>query len=156
MLEVMKPLALSIMLALASTGCGTSPEFRQEPKDASDEQLAPLVEHVAPSGETVIGRWRGVGQQSNGSEWDMELEVGDFGSGVCGFVRYPSAGCIGLWRCEGGFDPDGFDAIEHIRQGRRCVDGVAIRLHLEDDGESVVFFAKGGGQRAAGRLRRIE
>jgi hypothetical protein len=154
---------IAVALAAAASACGTSPEFRPEPNSAIDraagDQVAsvePLTEPKAPAGTTVSGRWKGVGQQSNGSEWDVVLEVGDFGSKVCGTVRYPSIGCMGTWYCKGGFHPDGFDAIEKIEEGGRCVDGVAIRLHLADDAQSVIFFAKGGGQRAAGRLHRVE
>ena len=145
-----------LVAGLWLVGCGTSPEFVDDP---TEPQVVVYAEKERPASTPnvsrgLIGRWEGVGHQSDGSTWEMELDITRVDDGVCGVVHYPSLGCSGFWVCD---DSSGrrLRAVEHITEGRRtCVDGVEVSLRLTRQRETVAFTAQTAEISAAGRLTR--
>lgn len=139
-----------VLLAAASVGCGTSPEFREEAvePDADDYVTAGRM-------KSLIGQWKGMGQQSNGSTWDIELAISSHRPGRCATIRYPSSGCSGYWECTASFDGAQLDAVEHITKGKdRCIDQVDVQLVVNEGGRTISFYAVTGDVTAEGRLAR--
>lgn len=148
---------LSLMLVGAfAVGCGTSPEFM-------DDVATPVeVVRVRPATESrdvdplagLVGRWTGVGHQSDGSSWAMEVDVTRLEDGPCALVHYPSLGCSGYWEC---FHSAGrrLRAVERITDGKGiCVDDVRVDLKLGRDRQTAAFTARTGDVSAAGKLER--
>jgi hypothetical protein len=143
-----------VTAVLASMGCGPSPEWLDGPRDQNDATGAPWPNNppTVVYG-SVLGRWRGMGVQSDGSEWPIVLDIANLESGPCAVIRYPSAGCSGYWICHERSDGSQVEAVERITQGRgRCVDQVAVKVALANDHESLCYFADSGDQIAFGRL----
>jgi hypothetical protein len=137
-------------MTMIVVGCGTSPEFVDEPADPSHETV-PDVED-APKRGSVIGRWTGVGHQTDGSSWDVVLSVAHTNGGACAVISYPTVECGGYWEC-GESDGREIVAVEHITYGReRCADRVDVRVSLGHDGRSVAFQAQAGKQAAVANL----
>jgi hypothetical protein len=141
---------LACLTAAFTSGCGTSPEFREEVIETE-------VEEYVPAGQmrSLKGRWKGMGEQSNGSSWDIVLDVKSLNPGKCATIVYPSSGCSGYWMCTSSFDGVQLDAVEHITDGKdRCVDKVDVQLVVNDGGRTLSFYASTGDIKAEGRLAR--
>jgi hypothetical protein len=137
-------------VVLGTVGCGTSPEFREEVIETDIEEYVPVGKM-----KSLVGNWKGTGEQSNGSSWDMVLQVTSHTPGRCATIRYPSSGCSGYWECISAFDGVQLDAIEHITKGRdRCVNEVDVQLVVDDGGRTISFYAATGEITAEGRLAR--
>ena len=161
--QLWKAFALVGCIGLAA-GCGTSPEFIDDPV-AEPQQHVVVQVKSRPAAKTskkapltatrkLIGRWEGVGHQSDGSTWPMEVDITRLDDGVCGVVRYPSLGCGGYWVCDSSSGRR-LRATEKITEGRDiCVDDVEVSLKLNRSKSSVAFTAKTGNISAAGRLTR--
>jgi hypothetical protein len=136
------------------TGCGVSPEY----VDDVDEEEIIYEAAESPSRRpevSWVGRWIGVGHQSNGSSWDMRLTVTGTGPGECAKVDYPSVGCSGYWDCAPGFDGAQIQAVEIITDGKdRCIDEVQVVLAANPDGRTVSFQGTAGDITAEARLGR--
>ena len=131
-------------------GCGTSPEFREEVIETEVEEYVP-----AGHRSSISGRWKGQGEQSDGSTWTIELNITSQKPGRCATIRYPSSGCSGYWTCTTAFDGVQLDAVEHITKGRdRCIDEVDIQLVVNDGGRTISFYALAGEITAEGHLGR--
>lgn len=137
-------------LVVGTLGCGTSPEFREEVIETEIEEYVPVGKT-----KSLVGSWRGQGEQSDGSSWDMVLQVTSHRPGKCATIHYPSSGCSGYWECTSGFDGVQLDAVEHITKGRdRCIDHVDVQLVVDEGGRTVSFYAVTGDITAEGRLAR--
>jgi len=141
-------LALVGAFAVAVSGCGANPDFYEDIAQAND------VQRPRPARGSLVGAWSGVGQQSDGASWQMELDIANTQEGACAIVRYPDVGCAGYWTClcddEGGH----LQAVERITEGRdRCIDGVSVDVGLSRDG-SLVFNGQTSEIDAKARLER--
>lgn len=136
---------------LLTMGCGTSPEFREEVIETEVDEYVP-----ATHAESVVGLWRGMGEQTDGSSWDMELNITSLRPGKCATIKYPSSGCSGHWECVSRFDGVQLDAVEHITSGKdRCVDEVDVQIVVNEGGRTISFYAQTGKIQAEGRLARV-
>jgi hypothetical protein len=137
-------------MVLGTLGCGTSPEFREEVMESHVEEYVPVGKR-----KSLVGQWKGTGEQSNGSSWDMVLDVTSHTPGQCATIRYPSSGCSGYWECTAAFDGVQLDAVEYITKGRdRCVNEVDVQLVVNEGGRTLTFFAATGEITAEGLLAR--
>jgi len=88
----------------------------------------------SPFEETYAGKWRGVGIQSDGYDWDMQIALGP----TMGEVRYPSLRCGGVWRYST-VTALGLSGIESITYGlENCIETGSI--FLQPDGENQLIF----------------
>ncbi len=149
-----------VLFAGVAMGCGTSPEFMDDASTPVQVVRVRPAEPPKPAGDDVdplaglVGRWSGVGHQSDGSSWAMEVDVTRLDDGPCALVHYPSLGCSGYWEC---FHSAGrrLRAVERITEGKgTCVDNVRVDLKLGRDRQTVAFTAKTGDVSAAGKLER--
>ncbi len=140
----------SLLFVLGLAGCGTSPEFVEEVAEPDAEDYAPRREL-----RSLLGVWKGQGQQSDGPSWNMELSITSHRPGRCATIRYPSSGCSGYWVCTSPFDGVQLDAVEHITEGQgNCIDGVAVQVVANEGGRTISFYAVTGDIQAEGRLAR--
>jgi len=95
---------------------------------AATAQAAPLFT------STHAGNWRGVGIQSDGSDWDMQVTLGP----TLGTVRYPNLRCGGAWQYVD-VRSGSLSGIETIDYGlENCVE--TGQVYLETFGENQIFF----------------
>lgn len=152
----------ALVVGAMAVACGPSPDFYYEdvagPADvAAYERPEPedVGETASSSRESVLGHWSGVGDQSDGPRWKMELDVSRTDAGVCAIVRYPDLGCSGYWTCLEDGASHRIHAVERITEGRdRCADGVDVDIAMSHDGSRLVFEASAGDIRAKAKLRR--
>lgn len=85
--------------------------------------------------QRFIGRWQGMGRQSDGTSWPMLLELTSTKSGPCGAVNYLSLGCQGIWHCVEGFDGKTLRATEQITVGRVCANGMVVEATVTPSGQ---------------------
>jgi hypothetical protein len=159
----------ALSTTFVATGCGISPEFRDEveypaplPASPPSELAAPApiseapISAAEPAGDAaMVGRFEGTGVQSNGPSWPVSVTITDLGKGACAIVRFPDDDCTGYWQCT---DVRGnkLRAVERITRGKdKCLDGVNIRARLLPSGE-LAFVARARGVKAAGTLQRVE
>jgi hypothetical protein len=130
--------------------CGASPELAEEPEGIDPELVPPPAWE---EDEGLLGRWEGLGSQSDGPSWTVAIELTSLGEGRCAEVSYPSSGCTGWWECSRPSDGRRIDAVEHITEGRGiCVDGAKVQAALRRQGRRLVIFAEAGGVTAAAVL----
>jgi hypothetical protein len=151
---------------LAALGCGPAPGWEEIAAPAHDapgrsthyahdrdaEELAEPVRQQAVA-RGLTGRWVGVGHQSDGPSWRMELDVARTDDGPCAVVRYPDDDCAGYWTCT---EVSGrrLLAVEHITVGaERCAARVDVGVELQQSGQ-LVFRAVAGDVTAGARLER--
>ena len=157
-----------MLVGVVVAGCGTSPEFIDDIEPATPEVIQVIPNRAVQQPDPVVdsdddrllrglvGRWKGVGHQSDGSSWEMEVDVTRLDEGPCAIVQYPSLGCGGYWECLGSAGRR-LRAIERITVGTdTCVDRVRVDLRLSKSQQEVAFTAKTGDVGAAGRLTRAE
>jgi len=95
---------------------------------AATAQAAPLFT------SRYAGNWRGVGIQSDGSDWDMQVTLGP----TLGTVRYPRLQCGGRWQYSD-VAPDSLSGVETIDYGlENCIE--TGQIYLETFGENRIFF----------------
>ncbi|MBW2458988.1 MAG: hypothetical protein JRI68_31100 [Deltaproteobacteria bacterium] len=146
-----------VLGGLAVAACGPSPEYFDRPEDAHD--VVVVEDEDEPREATVgyasvLGRWRGMGVQSDGARWLIELDVANLDAGPCAVVRYPTIGCSGYWVCPEPSDGSRIEAVERITEGRgHCSDQVAVKVALANDHGSLCYFADDGQVTASGKLR---
>jgi hypothetical protein len=151
----MRHIAVGLLgAALAATGCGISPEFRDDVNEPHEvATIDDAGDEVLPAHPSIVGRWRGTGHQNDGSSWRIEVDVARVDGGPCAIVRYPELDCAGYWECSRTSNLRRVRAIERITHGRdKCVDRVDVQLKLYR-GEGAVFKAHTGDIVARGRLR---
>jgi hypothetical protein len=145
-------------VALAATGCGISPEYRDEVQEAHDvvaDEDASDGDDARPAHPSIVGRWSGTGHQNDGSSWRIEVDVARVDGGPCAIVRYPELDCAGYWECSQTSNLRRLRAVERITHGRdKCVDRVDVQLKLYR-GEGAVFKAHTGDIVARGRLQPV-
>jgi hypothetical protein len=153
---------VGISAALGAAACGPSPDYFEEVNEPNEaiQHYEPPPSPIAPNRSTddppaargsLVGKWTGVGHQSNGPTWEMELDIARLDEGPCAVVRYPE--CAGYWSCMGTSDGNRIEAVERITDGRgRCTDRVEVEASLAQDGNAVVFRARAGDVTADARL----
>ena len=141
---------LFVALAIVLIGCGASPEYANEPDPIEAELVPPPPwQHEA----SLLGRWGGLGSQSDGGSWTVAVAINNLRIGRCAEVAYPSAGCRGWWECAVPSDGLRLDALEHISEGRdTCVDGAHVQAALARNGRRLMIFAEADGVTAAAAL----
>ena len=80
--------------------------------------------------------WRGVGIQTDGSDWDMEVTLGP----TLGVVRYPSLRCGGRWQY---LDEtaDSLSGVETIDYGlENCIEAGQIYLQPHQNGQMIFMW----------------
>lgn len=139
--------------ALPGRGHDTPPLEREPQTGEIIHEPAVTDTGIRISDPELAGHWTGVGQQSDGAQWKMELDITRTDDGPCAIVRYPDLGCGGYWSCVANDeDGGGFQAIEHITHGsNRCVDRVNVEVSLSDTGR-LIFSADAGNILAGARL----
>ncbi len=150
-------LVLAPFGGLALLACGPSPEYFDGPDaphdmvivEDEDELVEPRFGYAS-----VLGRWRGMGVQSDGARWAIELSVANLDAGPCAIIRYPTIGCSGYWVCREPSDGARIEAVERITEGRgHCSDSVAVKVALANDHQSLCYFADDGQVTASAKLR---
>lgn len=150
--------AVLVLLATAA-GCGISPEYMDEAEYPNgdvytDEVAAPAAS--LPADPDLVGRYEGVGHQSNGPTWTVSVALTDPSVGTCAIVRFPDDRCTGYWECTL-VDGDRIEAVERITRGKdKCLDGVQIEATLLHGGRTLAFVGEAKGIKAVGKLRRVE
>ena len=145
---------MGVALLGLAMGCGTSPEFVDDPVD---HPAAPSHDADAPAQGSVLGRWSGVGYQSSGSSWEMVLDVAHTDEGPCAVVRYPDVGCAGYWTCTGSSDGTRLKAVERITTGKKhCIDRVDVSVKLVSRGRRLAFAAQADDQTAEATLSPVD
>ncbi len=95
---------------------------------AATAQAAPLFTSA------YAGNWRGVGLQSDGSDWDMQVTLGP----TLGMVRYPNLNCGGQWHYSD-VASGSLSGIETIDYGlENCIE--TGQVYLEPFAENRIFF----------------
>jgi hypothetical protein len=143
-------LLLPVLGALV-VGCGPSPAYYVED--------APVVEHDGYEDRrgSLVGRWTGVGRQSDGGRWEIELDVARTDEGPCAVVRYPDLGCSGFWTCVPADKAYRLEAVETITEGQeRCMGDVPVSVVLGPTGRDAMFDACTDEVTANARLVRTE
>jgi hypothetical protein len=139
-----------VVRARAAVGCGASPEFAEEPEPIDPQMVPPPPWHHDVE---LLGRWEGIGSQSDGPSWTVAIEITSLGEGRCAEIAYPSSRCIGWWECEHASDGRRIDAVEHITEGDgTCVDGAHVQAALQRSGRRLVIFAQAKDVTAAAAL----
>lgn len=131
-----------------------TPPLEREPQTGEVIHEPAVTEgSVRISDPALAGHWTGVGHQSDGPQWKMELDITRTDDGPCAIVRYPDLGCGGYWSCvANNEDGGGFEAIEHITHGSsRCMDRVRVEVSLTETGR-LIFSANAGNVLAGARL----
>ncbi|HHH31299.1 MAG TPA: hypothetical protein ENK57_23535 [Polyangiaceae bacterium] len=147
---------LAPVILFAATGCGISPEYMDEPEYPASEPAHQEVSASLPADPDLVGRYEGVGRQSNGPTWSVAVTLTDPSVGACAIVRFPDDGCTGYWQCTR-VDGDRIEAVERITRGKdKCLDGVQIEATLLRDGHTLAFVAEAKGVKAVGKLRRVD
>lgn len=160
MLRLESYAVVPVMLATAA-GCGISPEFMDDPNYPDEggyayEAAAPAEPASAPADPDLVGRYEGVGHQSNGPTWTVSVALTDPSVGTCAIVRFPDDRCTGYWECTR-VDGDRIEAVERITRGKdKCLDGVQIEATLLHGGRTLAFVGEAKGIKAVGKLRRVD
>ena len=141
----------ALLIAVSTlAACGASPEYAEEPVPIDPELVAPPAWH---HDQSLLGRWEGLGSQSDGPSWTVAIEITSLGEGRCAEISYLSSGCVGWWECSRASDGRRIDAVEHITDGRgTCVDGAYVQAALQRSGKRLVIFAEARGVTAAAAL----
>jgi len=96
------------------------------------------------------GNWRGVGVQSDGSDWDMRLTLGP----TLGVVSYPNLRCGGRWQY-GAVTPDSLSGTETIDYGlENCIE--TGQVYVEIYGKNQLFFMWCGAEDGVGAVAVLE
>ncbi len=100
--------------------------------------LALLLATSAQAGglftSTYSGNWRGVGIQSDGSDWDMQLTLGP----TLGVVRYPRLQCGGNWQYTA-VETNSLSGVETIDFGlENCIETGMV--YLQPYGENQMIY----------------
>ena len=146
--------APAVALALALTGCAAA----AQPGVAVIEIGPALPSSAAPepprAPTPILGHWRGVGRQSSGATWPMEVEITSLRPGRCARVRYPSIPCAAEWICTTRSDGTTLRAREHVTENRRaCIDAGMLTMTVAGD-HRAEWAWEGSGERAHARLTR--
>ena len=157
------PFVLAV-IALASSACGPAPMYDHEPVTAEavdpavvvmvQPEAAPTPAH-APNG-IPLGRWIGVGHQSNGSSWSVVALVSSLDAGPCATIELPTSRCGGQWVCREPFDGHTLRAEEELTFGHEnCIDHIDVEVTPTPEGFLHVRW-QGSGQAAVAMLRYDE
>jgi hypothetical protein len=114
------PVSAPIVVDLPPAGAASSAAVAPAPPPTNSEPPTP----------TLLGEWEGIGHQSDGSSWTMQVEILSLSAGRCASVRYPSIPCATEWICSEASDGTGLRAHEQVTENRGvCIDGdVAMSL----------------------------
>jgi hypothetical protein len=148
-----------MLVSVGAAGCGISPEFVDEaeyPDDTSYAEPTRSEAATAPGDPDLVGRYEGVGHQSNGPSWSVSVALTDPSVGACAIVRFPDDRCTGYWQCTR-VEGDRIEAVERITRGKdKCLDGVHISATLLHGGSTLAFVAEAKNIKAVGKLRRVQ
>lgn len=76
-----------------------------------------------------LGRWGGVGRQSDGQTWAMSVRITGTTTGPCAVVDYPDLGCEGDWICLGPPEGGVLRAREDLTVGTDvCIDHGTVTM----------------------------
>ena len=155
--------AVVLVMLASAAGCGISSEYMDEAhypdEDGYTEEVAeptPSPAATSPGDPDLVGRYEGVGHQSNGPTWTVSVALTDPSVGTCAIVRFPDDRCTGYWECTR-VDGDRIEAVERITRGKdKCLDGVQIEATLLHGGRTLAFVGEAKGIKAVGKLRRVD
>lgn len=125
-------------------------EIGPAPPATSEPALSPSARAASAP---ILGRWKGMGEQTSGARWSIEVDLHALGPGVCGRVRYHGEGCVGEWICHGKSDGKRITAREKITRGR-CIPTGEMTMSVEKDG-TLDWHWEADGEQAWAKLQRV-
>jgi hypothetical protein len=152
----------SVVALLGSTLLGCTPREAPAPSTGRGELVVPPMTSASSSvvardagddGVQLLGRWGGVGKQSDGQTWVMSVRVTSVGTGRCAIVEYPDLGCEGEWVCLGPAEGGVLRAREDLTVGTDvCIDHGVVTMALSRGGDSLEWRWESASSGAAAGL----
>jgi hypothetical protein len=146
------PALLLLAGCVQARGAGAVAEIEIAAAPAPTAEPAPPPSRAASV--SILGRWKGMGEQTSGARWSMHVDLYALGPGFCGKVRYDGHRCEGEWVCTDKSDGRSLAAHERIFHGP-CIPTGDMTMTVEKDG-TLDWHWESGEEKAWARLQRTK